>query len=200
MKRRHSTWWGSHAAHNGLFVQVHVSCQSHTVGQDDAVVQGAVVGHTKAHESCLHILSEGLQWSVQRSSNALPATSVADAKAGISPAGASSMVAALCSCTDLALSTVAKSKCCAFLQLFLGDTNRTISETPMNQASSRSHCVFTIYMEARQASTTSNCLAGLQHRGCCREQSSCRSNPWHVQIHEYVPAAKEAAPCCSVMH
>ena len=25
--------------------------------------------------------------------------------------------------------------------LFLGDTNRTIAETPMNPASSRSHCV-----------------------------------------------------------
>jgi hypothetical protein len=36
-------------------------------------------------------------------------------------------------------------------QLFLGDTNRTISETPMNQASSRSHCIFTIMLEARQA-------------------------------------------------
>jgi len=35
------------------------------------------------------------------------------------------------------------------LQLFLGDTNRTISETPMNQASSRSHCIFTIMIEAR---------------------------------------------------
>ncbi|KAF5843229.1 P-loop containing nucleoside triphosphate hydrolase protein [Dunaliella salina] len=35
--------------------------------------------------------------------------------------------------------------------LFLGDTNRTISETPMNQASSRSHCIFTIYVEARKA-------------------------------------------------
>lgn len=39
--------------------------------------------------------------------------------------------------------------CC--LQLFLGDTNRTISETPMNQASSRSHCIFTISLEARKA-------------------------------------------------
>jgi len=35
-------------------------------------------------------------------------------------------------------------------QLFLGDTNRTISETPMNQASSRSHCVFTIELVARR--------------------------------------------------
>lgn len=35
--------------------------------------------------------------------------------------------------------------------LFLGDTNRTISETPMNQASSRSHCIFTIHLEARKA-------------------------------------------------
>jgi hypothetical protein len=36
-------------------------------------------------------------------------------------------------------------------QLFLGDTNRTVSETPMNQASSRSHCVFTVSVEARRA-------------------------------------------------
>lgn len=35
--------------------------------------------------------------------------------------------------------------------LFLGDTNRTISETPMNQASTRSHCIFTIALEARKA-------------------------------------------------
>jgi hypothetical protein len=39
----------------------------------------------------------------------------------------------------------------ACAQLFLGDTNRTISETPMNQASSRSHCIFTISLEARRA-------------------------------------------------
>eukprot|EP00658_Telonema_sp_P-2_P014458 TRINITY_DN15494_c0_g1_i10.p1 TRINITY_DN15494_c0_g1~~TRINITY_DN15494_c0_g1_i10.p1 ORF type:complete len:194 (-),score=54.23 TRINITY_DN15494_c0_g1_i10:192-773(-) len=32
--------------------------------------------------------------------------------------------------------------------LFLGDTNRTIAETPMNMASSRSHCIFTIYVES----------------------------------------------------
>eukprot|EP00879_Flechtneria_rotunda_P025732 GHRR01027371.1.p1 GENE.GHRR01027371.1~~GHRR01027371.1.p1 ORF type:complete len:323 (+),score=74.77 GHRR01027371.1:204-1172(+) len=35
--------------------------------------------------------------------------------------------------------------------LFLGDTNRTVSETPMNQASTRSHCIFTILLEARRA-------------------------------------------------
>ncbi|KAK3093383.1 hypothetical protein FSP39_014832 [Pinctada imbricata] len=33
--------------------------------------------------------------------------------------------------------------------LFLGDTNRMIAETPMNQASTRSHCVFTIHMTSR---------------------------------------------------
>mmetsp|Transcript_22980 Transcript_22980/g.38346 ORF Transcript_22980/g.38346 Transcript_22980/m.38346 type:complete len:951 (+) Transcript_22980:72-2924(+) len=33
--------------------------------------------------------------------------------------------------------------------LFLGDTNRAIAETPMNMASSRSHCIFTISVEAR---------------------------------------------------
>ena len=32
-------------------------------------------------------------------------------------------------------------------QLFIGDTNRAIAETPMNQASTRSHCIFTIHLE-----------------------------------------------------
>ena len=32
----------------------------------------------------------------------------------------------------------------AFNLLFLGDTNRAIAETPMNMASSRSHCIFTV--------------------------------------------------------
>ncbi|KAL8592600.1 hypothetical protein ACOMHN_026530 [Nucella lapillus] len=35
--------------------------------------------------------------------------------------------------------------------LFLGDTNRMIAETPMNQASSRSHCIFTAHVMAREA-------------------------------------------------
>ncbi|XP_014673455.1 PREDICTED: kinesin-like protein KIF6 isoform X2 [Priapulus caudatus] len=34
--------------------------------------------------------------------------------------------------------------------LFLGDTNRMIAETPMNQASTRSHCIFTVHITARQ--------------------------------------------------
>ena len=34
--------------------------------------------------------------------------------------------------------------------LFVGDTNRMISETPMNLASSRSHCIFTISIAARK--------------------------------------------------
>ncbi|EDV20258.1 uncharacterized protein TRIADDRAFT_61256 [Trichoplax adhaerens] len=34
--------------------------------------------------------------------------------------------------------------------LFLGDTNRMIAETPMNQASTRSHCIFTIHMSIRE--------------------------------------------------
>ena len=34
--------------------------------------------------------------------------------------------------------------------LFVGDTNRMIAETPMNQASTRSHCVFTIHVTAKQ--------------------------------------------------
>ncbi|XP_030854411.1 kinesin-like protein KIF6 [Strongylocentrotus purpuratus] len=35
--------------------------------------------------------------------------------------------------------------------LFLGDTNRMIAETPMNQASTRSHCIFTIHVSVREA-------------------------------------------------
>ncbi|TMW61922.1 hypothetical protein Poli38472_010985 [Pythium oligandrum] len=34
--------------------------------------------------------------------------------------------------------------------LFLGDTNRAVSETPMNLASSRSHCIFTVSLECRR--------------------------------------------------
>lgn len=33
--------------------------------------------------------------------------------------------------------------------LFMGDTNRAIAETPMNMASSRSHCIFSISIESR---------------------------------------------------
>ncbi|UJR25470.1 hypothetical protein I4U23_006817 [Adineta vaga] len=34
--------------------------------------------------------------------------------------------------------------------LFLGDTNRMIAETPMNQASTRSHCIFTIHVTSKE--------------------------------------------------
>eukprot|EP00743_Colponemidia_sp_Colp-15_P006180 GILK01006645.1.p1 GENE.GILK01006645.1~~GILK01006645.1.p1 ORF type:complete len:627 (+),score=116.77 GILK01006645.1:176-1882(+) len=37
--------------------------------------------------------------------------------------------------------------------LFLGNVNRMVSETPMNQASSRSHCIFTIAIEGREANS-----------------------------------------------
>jgi kinesin family protein 6/9 len=33
--------------------------------------------------------------------------------------------------------------------LFMGDTNRAIAETPMNMASSRSHCIFSVALESR---------------------------------------------------
>lgn len=36
--------------------------------------------------------------------------------------------------------------------LFYGDTNRAVAETPMNLASSRSHCIFTISIEMRDTS------------------------------------------------
>lgn len=36
----------------------------------------------------------------------------------------------------------------ALNQMFIGDTNRVMCETPMNDSSSRSHCIFTIYLES----------------------------------------------------
>ncbi|CAE7741892.1 KIF6 [Symbiodinium sp. CCMP2592] len=35
--------------------------------------------------------------------------------------------------------------------LFLGDTNRVVAETPMNDASTRSHCLFIIWVDSTQA-------------------------------------------------
>eukprot|EP00736_Rhodelphis_marinus_P003535 Rmarinus@m.29980 len=37
--------------------------------------------------------------------------------------------------------------------LFIGDTNRMIAETPMNLASSRSHCIFTINLQSHRPGT-----------------------------------------------
>ena len=37
----------------------------------------------------------------------------------------------------------------AFNILFVGDTNRVICETPLNDASTRSHCIFTVIIESR---------------------------------------------------
>lgn len=34
--------------------------------------------------------------------------------------------------------------------LFIGDTNRVVSETPKNDASTRSHCIFMIMIEGRK--------------------------------------------------
>ena len=38
----------------------------------------------------------------------------------------------------------------ALNMLFLGDTNRAIAETPLNLASSRSHCIFTVSLESSE--------------------------------------------------
>lgn len=39
--------------------------------------------------------------------------------------------------------------------LYLGDHNRIIAETPMNEASTRSHCIFTIHLRIREAGASS---------------------------------------------
>uniref|UniRef100_S4R6T5 Kinesin-like protein n=1 Tax=Petromyzon marinus TaxID=7757 RepID=S4R6T5_PETMA len=45
--------------------------------------------------------------------------------------------------------------------LFLGDTNRMIAETPMNQASTRSHCIFTLHVCGREPGSTTLCRSKL---------------------------------------
>ncbi|KAG9268870.1 kinesin-like protein KIF6 [Astyanax mexicanus] len=45
--------------------------------------------------------------------------------------------------------------------LFLGDTNRMIAETPMNQASTRSHCIFTIHLCVREPGSATVCRSKL---------------------------------------
>lgn len=42
----------------------------------------------------------------------------------------------------------------ALNSLFLGDTHRMIAETPMNMASTRSHCIFTVHITARDAGSS----------------------------------------------
>ena len=37
--------------------------------------------------------------------------------------------------------------------LFIGDTNRVVSETPKNDASTRSHCIFIIEIESQRLGT-----------------------------------------------
>jgi len=56
-------------------------------------------------------------------------------------------------------------------QLFLGDTNRTIAETPMNLASSRSHCIFTIHTEAREVRGAPAAPAPPTHMGAAARPS-----------------------------
>lgn len=46
---------------------------------------------------------------------------------------------------------IAKNEEQALNLLFIGDTNRVVSETPKNDASTRSHCIFIIQIEAAKA-------------------------------------------------
>jgi Kinesin motor domain len=62
----------------------------------------------------------------------------------------------------------------ALLQLFLADTNRVTSETPMNLASSRSHCLFTVTIEARQVDAQScECVAAIECMSLLRGSTVC---------------------------
>lgn len=40
--------------------------------------------------------------------------------------------------------------------LFIGDTNRVVSETPKNDASTRSHCIFIVQIESKKVLINNN--------------------------------------------
>lgn len=46
--------------------------------------------------------------------------------------------------------------------LFIGDTNRVVSETPKNDASTRSHCIFIIEIDSQQLGSETRTIAKLQ--------------------------------------
>jgi Kinesin motor domain len=73
----------------------------------------------------------------------------------------------------------------ALLQLFLADTNRVTSETPMNLASSRSHCLFTITIEARQvgAAELRVCNRSSEHFIATWQHSMFACHIWKVHVH-----------------
>jgi len=46
--------------------------------------------------------------------------------------------------------------------LFIGDTNRVVSETPKNDASTRSHCIFIIEVDSQQMGSDTRTIAKFQ--------------------------------------
>ena len=46
--------------------------------------------------------------------------------------------------------------------LFIGHTNRAISDTPMNEVSTRSHCIFIINMESNKHGSDSKICSKIQ--------------------------------------
>ncbi|CAF1278776.1 unnamed protein product, partial [Didymodactylos carnosus] len=61
--------------------------------------------------------------------------------------------------------------------LFLGDTNRMIAETPMNQASTRSHCIFTIHVTSKEIGSASIRKAKLHLVDLAGSERVSKSNP-----------------------
>ena len=45
--------------------------------------------------------------------------------------------------------------------LFIGDTNRVVSETPKNDASTRSHCIFIIEIDSQKMGTDTRTISKL---------------------------------------
>lgn len=68
--------------------------------------------------------------------------------------------------------------------LFLGDTNRTIAETPSNEYSSRSHCIFTINVTAKSSSTGKIRKSKLHLVDLAGSERICKSNISGITLNE----------------
>ena len=60
--------------------------------------------------------------------------------------------------------------------LFIGDTNRVVSETPKNDASTRSHCIFIVMIEAQKYGEDVKTVSKLHLVDLSGSESRCKYN------------------------
>ncbi|CAH1106410.1 unnamed protein product [Psylliodes chrysocephalus] len=68
--------------------------------------------------------------------------------------------------------------------LFMGDTNRTIAETPYNEYSSRSHCIFTVYITHRSNDSKNLRSSKLHLVDLAGSERDYKNNCSGVVVHE----------------